>query len=124
MSKHLTIIRIPRTPPSAFNQHRPVSDLVKAQVRHAHQELQRWWEERGNIDPEHIKTEQEAADYVRMVTRVLHPEGASQGRLPSDRAPKSGVWLGPTKRAKKTTSPASRRKATSKKRFARPKGRH
>ena len=101
MAPRLKIIRIPRTPPGAFDKYRPISDLVKNQVRHAHEELHRWWAQFGSITPEQIQTEQEAADYVRTVTRVLHPEGSTPPLMPSDRPAKSGVWLGPKRRTRR-----------------------
>jgi hypothetical protein len=93
MAARLKIIRIPRTPSTAFDKHRQISDLVKNQVRHAHQELQAWWEKIGHVAPEQIETEQQAADYIRAVTRILHPEGTRHAQLPTGRPPKSGVSL-------------------------------
>jgi hypothetical protein len=98
MAARLKIIRIPRTPASAFNQHREASDLVRNQVRHAHQELHDWWKTVGRIDPNQIRTEQEASDYIRTVTRILHPEGTQRARsaqagAKTPPARKSGVWL-------------------------------
>jgi hypothetical protein len=94
MPPRLKIIRIPRTPSSAYDSARPISDLVRTQVRHAYQELHAWWQAIGGIQPEQIGTEQQAADYLKAVTRVLHPEATDRTRLPADRAPKSGVVLG------------------------------
>jgi hypothetical protein len=93
MAKPLKIIRIPKTPASSFNQHRLASDLVKNQVRHAHQELQRWIEKYGKVDPDQITTEQEAADYLATVTRVLHPQVTAKPRLSGARPAKSGISL-------------------------------
>jgi hypothetical protein len=93
MAKPLKIIRIPKTPASSFNQYRLASDLVKNQVRHAYQELQHWIDKYGRIRPEQITTEQEAADYMATVTRVLHPQAASKPRLSGARPAKSGISL-------------------------------
>jgi hypothetical protein len=93
MAKPLKIIRIPRTPASSFNQHRVASDLVKNQVRHAYQELQHWIEKYGKVRPEQITTEQEAADYMATVTRVLHPQTTAKPRLSGARPAKSGISL-------------------------------
>lgn len=97
MAARLKIVRIPRTPSSAFDQHREVSDLVRNQVRHAHLEMQNWWKSRGGVAPDQIRTEQQAADYLKMVTHILHPEGTRSVRLPAGRKPKSGVVLGEMK---------------------------
>ena len=93
MAARLKIIRIPKTPANAFDKHREISDLVRNQVRNAHQELHAWWEKVGRIAPEKILTEQEAAEYIRTVTRILHPEGARRAKATAKPAPKSGVWL-------------------------------
>ena len=61
----MTLIRVPRPPKSAFYKDRPVSSLLKNQIRH----LQ---EAEFNL----IKTEGEAAEYIRRVTAKLHPAGA------------------------------------------------
>lgn len=86
----MKIIRIPKTPANAFDKHREVSDLVRNQLRHAHKELTTWV---AGIDPERIQTEQQASDFIRTVTRILHPEGTDSSRLAGSPAPKSGVWL-------------------------------
>jgi len=93
MAARLKIIRIPKTPANAFDKHREISDLVRNQVRHAQQELQKWWKKVGSIEPGQIQTEQQAAEYLRTVTRILHPEGSRRARTTTAPAPKSGVWL-------------------------------
>lgn len=61
----MTLIHVPRPPKSAFYKDRPVSSLLKNQIRH----LQ---EAEFNL----IKTEGQAAEYIRRITAKLHPEGA------------------------------------------------
>jgi|SRR6185312_9265762 len=61
----MTLIHVPRPPKSAFYKDRPVSNLLKNQIRH----LQ---EAEFNL----IKTEGQAAEYIRRVTAKLHPAGA------------------------------------------------
>jgi hypothetical protein len=100
----MKIIRIPKTPANAFDKHREVSDLVRNQVRHAHRELANWV---ASVDPERFKTEQEAADFIRIVTRILHPEGARTSVLPGSPAPKSGVWLTDPIASPKRAQPAT-----------------
>ena len=68
-------IKVPKPPATAFNPQRPVSGLLKAQVEHlslaAHALPLR---HREKIDRYHkaIKTEGEAAEYVRLVTEAIH----------------------------------------------------
>jgi len=108
VATRLKIIPIAKTPANAYRRDREISDLVRHQLRHARQELNNWWAKFGNQDPELFKTEQEAADYVRVVTRILHPGGAHRWGVKGSPAPKSGVWLGdpherpaPKRRARK-----------------------
>jgi hypothetical protein len=111
MPKPFKIIRIPRTPPANFNKDRVASDLIKNQVRHAHEQLQEWIAKYGGIDPESLETEQQAAEYLAIVTRVLHPEVASKPALPEGRPAKSGISLTvAAPRPQPPQSPISRRK--------------
>lgn len=64
----MTVIHVPRPPADAQNTNRRLSDLLKAQLQHF-----RHVEERFISN---IKTEGEAARYIRHVTQLLHPEGA------------------------------------------------
>jgi hypothetical protein len=64
----MTVIRVPRPPAEAQNKNRRLSDLLKAQIKHFRHAEEHY------IDS--IKTEGEAANYIKHVTRLLHPEGA------------------------------------------------
>lgn len=70
----LKTIKIPASPRRSFDSSRRPSDLVMQQVRHAHEELRKWVEA-NRVVPEDINTEQEAANFINAVTRLLHPEG-------------------------------------------------
>ena len=114
----MKLIRIPKTPANAFNRQREVSDLVRNQVQHAHKELHDWWRTVGGIDPAQIQTEQQASEYIRTVTRILHPQGAHTSLSPRSPAPKSGVWLvdpadvPPPRRARRRTRAARNTRRT------------
>ena len=114
MAPSVKIIRIPRTPATAFDQHREISDLVRNQVRHAYQELHEWWRTLGGVEPGDIETEQQAADYLKAVTRVLHPQGTHRSQLPPGRPAKSGVVLGQARvagaRPRRTAHKTSRKR--------------
>ena len=113
MATRLKIIRVPKTPANAFEPARDVSDLVRNQVRHAHKALHDWWRIVGSIEPDQIQTEQQAAEYIRTVTRILHPEGAHTARIPRGPAPKSGVWLSdPIERPQRTRTRSRTRTRT------------
>jgi hypothetical protein len=73
----MTVIRIPKPPQSAINHDRPVSSLLKTQLVHLQEaEFRLPVHHQTNIYINRIKTEREAAEYIRQVTARLHPEGA------------------------------------------------
>jgi hypothetical protein len=73
----MTIIRVPKTPASAMNPDRPVSSLLKNQIEHLQAaEFRLPARQQTNIYINKIKTERQAAEYIRQVTARLHPEGA------------------------------------------------
>ena len=78
----VTFIRIPVPPLEAMNKNRPISDLIKAQLKHIqHAESARLPKElRDGRLPKDIHTEAEAASYIATVTRVLHPKGRKRSR--------------------------------------------
>lgn len=78
----VTFVRIPKPPLSAMNKKRPISDLIKAQLRHIqHAESGRLpKEERSGIKIEKIRTEAQAAAYIAAVTKLLHPQGFKKSK--------------------------------------------
>jgi hypothetical protein len=75
----MAVIKVPQPPKSAFNKNRPVSALLKNQILHLHEVERKFPPARhSNIYINSIKTEGEAADYIRKVTAQLHPEGAKR----------------------------------------------
>ena len=74
------VIRIPRTSRSSFNPDKPLekNTLLLNQVRHfAHLEEKLPAEERTGMDVASIRTEGQAAEYIRRMTRKLHVTGES-----------------------------------------------
>lgn len=120
----MAIIKIPKTPASAYNPGRPANALVIAQVN----ELERAVRERGGrIKRARPVTEGDAASYIRQLTRGLH----HQTLLPQIKAAASPVALGkpapgkksPRKKAGQTRSRKSRSaKATASRRKTRADG--
>lgn len=125
----MAIIKIPRPPADAIDQDRPVSSLLKMQLEHLqHAEFRLPANKQTNIYINAIKTEGEAADYIRKVTERLHEAHGSllHARKAPRIAGRRGLDLvasaaGPSasakskaKRAKKKTSP--QKKANRKKR--------
>lgn len=84
MAKQETVIRIPKAPKSAFNKHRPVSELVWTQVEHLAAIVKKDIDDRRRA----ISTEGQASAFVREMTMILHPEGAQKRARPSTGAKK------------------------------------
>ena len=82
----MVLIPVPKPPKSAMNPDRPVSKLLKNQIEHLQRaEFRLPLKEQTNIYINAIKTEGEAADYIRRVTQAIHgahgvePKGAAPG---------------------------------------------
>jgi hypothetical protein len=77
----MTVIRVPKTPASAMNPDRPISGLLKNQIVHLqHAEFRLPARDQTNIYINKIKTEGEAAEYIRQVTAKIHPEASGPGK--------------------------------------------
>lgn len=75
----MTVIKVPKPPESAFNMNRPVSALLKNQILHLQEaEFRLPARDQTNIYINNIKTEGQAAEYIRQVTAKLHPAGSKQ----------------------------------------------
>jgi hypothetical protein len=69
----MTIIPVPRPSQNAGNPDRPVSSLLLAQIQHLqHAERRLPLRYRSKIYTHAIKTEGEAARYIREVTEAIH----------------------------------------------------
>jgi hypothetical protein len=108
----MAVIKIPKTPPQAYDPNRRVSALLKMQVLHL-REAEKMFppRHRSDIYINAIKTEAAASEYIRYVTakiRQVHEEGAGRrvarvpARIPAIAAAAEG---GPAKKSK-TDSPA------------------
>ncbi|HEY6371490.1 MAG TPA: hypothetical protein VIX37_13000 [Candidatus Sulfotelmatobacter sp.] len=68
----MTMIHVPR-PKNAFNSNRPVSALLKAQMEYLHEAEKRLpLRYHSEIYINAVKTEGEAAKYIRHVTEAIH----------------------------------------------------
>jgi len=93
----MALIHVPRPPQSAMNPNRPVNALLKAQMLHLHDaEMKLPVRHHTNIYINAIKTEGEAANYIRQVTEAIH---AAHAAAAAKRAWPAGK---PTKRKAKT----------------------
>jgi hypothetical protein len=98
----MAVIKIPKTPSTAYNPNRPANALIQAHVR----ELERAVRERGGtVKRSKAATEQEAAAYIRQLSRGLH----HQALLPE-------VKAGPVKVAEPSVARKTVRRRASPKR--------
>ena len=80
MKKKSNVIRIPKPRRNAFNKHRPISTLLRMQVKHFH-EIEKQLLLAELTDIELIKTEGQAAEYVaKMTARLLGAPSSKPSR--------------------------------------------
>jgi hypothetical protein len=83
----MALIPVHKPPNSAWNPNRPMSSLLKWQVEHLHEAEKRLpRQHHTDIYVNAIKTEGEAADYIRAVTEAIH--NAHAEALRARRTPK------------------------------------
>lgn len=69
----MTLIHVPRPPKNAMDLNRPISSLLEAQIEHLHEAEKRLpLRHRSDIYTNAIRTEGEAASYIRAVTEAIH----------------------------------------------------
>ena len=118
----MSVIHVPRPSKNAMDPNRPVNALLLAQVEHLqHAERRLPLQYRTEIYTHAIKTEGEAAGYIREVTEAIHKahEDAEARRSRVRRRPQKGLAIAaaadepsrkPRSKAKKKSSAAKRRK--------------
>jgi hypothetical protein len=116
----MPLVHVPRPDPkSSMDPDRPVNALLKAQVQHLHEaERNLPLRHRTDIYINTIKTEGEAAEYIRQVTNAIHDAhaaaaakrrrgiaiAASASKSPADQ---KQIQEKSTRSAKKKTNPKS-----------------
>ena len=121
----MEVIPVPPTPKQAFHKGRPMSDLIKAQVKHfKHVEEKLSPQHREKIPQHRITTENEAALYITAMTRLLRSGVSDKPSKPklvpiatkksAPRTPARGLALAasasPTKPRKKSKTKSSKKK--------------
>jgi hypothetical protein len=124
-------IRVPAPPKAAFNKQRPMSDLIKAQIRHfKHLEHKLPAESRTALPQQPIITEADAARYIAPMTALVRSRGAATpaagkpaAQMPSlPRRPRglsiaaSAETAAPVRKAKKKSSTKQKARSRSSKR--------
>jgi hypothetical protein len=105
----MTVIHVPRLDPkTAMNPNRPANALLKAQILHLHDaELRLPVRRQTDIYINAIKTEGEAAEYIRQVTAAIH--GTHLAAAAKRARPKRGIDI-----AAAADKPARKRKSAAK----------
>jgi hypothetical protein len=71
-------IHVPGPPKQAFNKNRPISDLIRAQVKHLkHVEASLPPDQRTAIPQHEITTESEAAQYIASMTNLFQSQATT-----------------------------------------------
>lgn len=69
----MVLISVPKPPKSAYNPDRPVTSLLKSQVEHMREaESKLPLKYRSEFYAKAVRTEGEAAEYIRDVTEAIH----------------------------------------------------
>lgn len=77
----MTVIKIPKPPSNAYDPGRPMSSLLKMQIEHLSEAEKRLPSRyRSEIYVNAIRTEGEAANYIRLVTYAIHEAHADAER--------------------------------------------
>jgi len=115
----MTLIHVPRPKQSAMNPDRPASSLLLAQVAHLREaETNLPLRYHGDVYIHAIRTEGEAAAYIRQVTEAIHQaheDAAAQRAKPTAREKKipriaAAAARASQKRSRKTAAKSGKRK--------------
>lgn len=119
-------IHVPGPPKQAFNKNRPISDLIRAQVKHLkHVEASLSADQRSKIPQHAISTEDDAAQYIASMTSLFQTQPASPAKpakpaapvpikpaTPISTAPGLAIAASASPTSKKTKPKAKPKKAT------------
>jgi hypothetical protein len=77
--KYKLVMKVPKTPKSAYDHGRFISSLIEHQLKHFN-EVEKSLLKAGQklTDISKIKTELQASKYLKKMTALLHPQGAEK----------------------------------------------
>lgn len=123
----MPLIHVPRPPKSAYDPDRPVSSLLKSQMEHLHEaERKLPLRYRSEIYINAIKTEGEAARYIREITEKIHEaheEAERARRAPRRKRPLEIAAVADERAERKSAKKKSSKRAAGKRAPSRPKKR-
>ena len=113
----MEVIHVPRPSKKAIDKNRPANALILAQVSHLqHAERQLPLRYRSEIYTHAIKTEGEAASYIREVTEAIHQAHADAAKLRAKPARKRGLEIAAAAERPKRKSKSKKKTKTTKRR--------
>jgi hypothetical protein len=113
----MVLVRVPKPPKSAYDPDRPMSSLLRSQIEHLQEaEAKLPLKYCSTIYAKAIRTEGEAARYIRDVTEAIHRahDDAERARRTPKRKRVIEIAAGAEKRAKRTQRSARKTRATNK----------
>jgi hypothetical protein len=111
----MEVIHVPRPSKTAMNPDRPANALLLAQVSHfQHAEKQLPLRYRSDIYIHAIRTEGEAASYIREVTEAIHQAHADAAKRRAKPTRKRGMEISAAERPKRNSKKKTRTKTKAK----------
>jgi|SRR5271166_5122700 len=114
----MALIHVPKPPRSAYDPDRPMSSLLKSQIDHLREaESKLPLRYRSEVYIKAIKTEGEAARYIRDVTEAIHEAhaDADRARRAPKRKPVIEIAAAADERAERKQAQAHKDRATKRK---------
>lgn len=109
----MEVIHVPRPLKKAMNPDRPANALLLAQVSHLqHAESRLPLRYQSEIYIHAIKTEGEAAEYIREVTEAIHQAHTDAAKRRAKRVPKRGIEIAAAaEQMKRKSTPKGKKKS-------------
>ena len=110
----MALITVPKPPKSAYDPNRPATSLLKAHVEHMREaESKLPIKYRSDFYAKAVRTEGEAAEYIRDVTEAIHEAHADAEKRRQTRKRKLRFEIAASIDKTAKTSTASRKRRTS-----------
>jgi len=110
----MALISVPKPPKSAYNPDRPATSLLKAHVEHMREaESKLPIKYRSDFYAKAVRTEGEAAEYIRDVTEAIHEAHADAEKRRTTRQKKRRFEIAAAAEERPKSSSGSRKRPTS-----------
>lgn len=110
----MALITVPKPPKSAYNPDRPATSLLKAHVEHMREaESKLPLKYRSDFYAKAVRSEGEAAEYIRDVTEAIHEAHADAEKRRRTRKPKRKLEIAAAAEKSPKNTPGARQRRTS-----------